>query len=325
MVVICGLYTVLGGLRAVVWTDSVQTGVMFIGVFLVTVAGTIAVGGVSNIFYIGNQSGRMELTNWDFSPYERQTGWGAIVGGFLYWTCFNSVNQTMGKPLVNDRLLPAFVIWVASVQRLPGLTGVFLAGVFGAGLRGHSTRLAAIASETNDRRHPRANRNSDFGCHLSVDAFRVATALSAIAASATCGIFTLGMVCWWVGPRGAIVGGAAGALVAGTLSLGTQAAAAKETIFPLFRISYHWIAPMGLFTTLFVGALVGWLFDDKDSIIMDVELFTPFTHRWLPSKAHHNSGMARRSRDSGENSAPTAMPLILARINKIESSADESR
>lgn len=54
----------------------------------------------------------------------------------------------------------------------------------------------------------------------------MATALSAIAASATCGIFTLGMACWWVGPRGALAGGAAGALLAGAVSLGTQAAAA---------------------------------------------------------------------------------------------------
>lgn len=35
------------------------------------------------------------------------------------------------------------------------------------------------------------------------------------------------MVFWWVGPRGAIAGGVAGALIAGGLSLGTQAAAAK--------------------------------------------------------------------------------------------------
>lgn len=40
-----------------------------------------------------------------------------------------------GVPLVDDRLLPAFVTYVARVQHLPGLSGVFLAGVFGAGLR----------------------------------------------------------------------------------------------------------------------------------------------------------------------------------------------
>lgn len=65
----------------------------------------------------------------------------------------------------------------------------------------------------------------------------VATALSAIAASATCGIFTLGMVCWWVGPRGAIVGAVAGALLAGTVSLGTQTAAANGLRAPPMNFS----------------------------------------------------------------------------------------
>ncbi|RVE53316.1 hypothetical protein evm_002149, partial [Chilo suppressalis] len=195
MVVICGLYTVLGGLRAVVWTDSVQTGMMFIGVVLVAAAGTLAVGGVQVILNAANESNRLDLSNWNFSPYERQTGWGAVVGGFLYWTCFNSVNQTMvqryislpskrqavsaigifcigamiaislcvwcglaafaawvtggcspsGAPLVDDRLLPAFVTYVSRVQHLPGLAGVFLAGVFGAGLSSLSAVLNACA------------------------------------------------------------------------------------------------------------------------------------------------------------------------------------
>lgn len=29
------------------------------------------------------------------SPYDRQTLWGVLIGGFFYWTSFNSVNQTM--------------------------------------------------------------------------------------------------------------------------------------------------------------------------------------------------------------------------------------
>lgn len=38
-------------------------------------------------------------------------------------------------PLVDDRMLPSFVTYIAETQNLPGLSGVFLAGVFGAGLR----------------------------------------------------------------------------------------------------------------------------------------------------------------------------------------------
>ncbi|KPJ11906.1 Sodium-coupled monocarboxylate transporter 1 [Papilio machaon] len=363
MVAICGLYTVLGGLRAVVWTDSVQTGIMFIGVMLVAAAGTIAVGGVRVILDVTGESGRLSISNWDLSPYVRQTGWGSVVGGFLYWTCFNSVNQTMvqryialpskrkaiialaifcmgailaislcvwcglaawaawvrggcapaGRPLVDDRLLPAFVTYVSRVQHLPGLAGVFLAGVFGAG---------------------------------------VATALSAIAASSTCGMFTLGMACWWVGPRGAIAGAVAGAVVAATVSLGTQAAAAHglreppmdyamqcpnatfqppvyldpEEVFPLFRISYHWIAPLGLVTTLCVGSVVGWLCDRRQGVPLDAELFTPAVWRLLPAEARDNAGVTRRNLASKAADTPPSAPLIVGQpSDKIEMNGESSR
>ncbi|XP_039765023.1 sodium-coupled monocarboxylate transporter 1-like [Pararge aegeria] len=428
MVAICGLYTVLGGLRAVVWTDSVQTGVMFIGVMLVAAAGTLAVGGVDSVLGIASESGRLELSNWSFSPYERQTGWGAVVGGFLYWTCFNSVNQTMvqryialpskrqaitalaifcigailaislcvwcgltawaawvlggcdpgGVPLVGDRLLPAFVTYVAKVQHLPGLSGVFLAGVFGAGLSSLSAVLnacALVAVEDILRGWLRLRLKplTEGIIARSVTAalavvsvvmlivikklggvLGVATALSAIAASATCGVFTLGMSCWWVGPYGAIAGAIAGALLAGTVSMGTQTAAAHglrapplnmtmecasnarfsfnntidpSTVFPLFRLSYHWIAPLGLIATMTVGAIVGWFFDKRDGTKMDAELFTPVVWRLLPAEAHNNCGMIRRSMNTKDVDVPTpCAPLILGQIpDKIEMNGETSR
>ncbi|KAI8427583.1 hypothetical protein MSG28_002081 [Choristoneura fumiferana] len=424
MVAICGIYTALGGLRAVVWTDSVQTGVMFIGVLLVAAAGTVAVGGLRAVFDIAALSGRMELSNWSFSPYERQTGWGAVVGGMLYWTCFNSVNQTMvqryislpskrqaiyalaifclgailaislcvwcglaawgawiqggcdpgGVPLVDDRLLPAFVTYISRVQHLPGLAGVFLAGVFGAGLSSLSAVLNACALvAVEDIMHGwlqwrlKPLTEGIIARMVTVvlalislvmlivieklgGVLGVATALSAIAASATCGIFTLGMAFPWVGPRGAIAGAIAGALVAGTTSLGIQAASAKglrapplnftlecvknstyvpasdivdpETIFPLFRISYHWIAPLGLITTLLVGAILGYLLDSKSSITMDAELFTPALWRYLPREAIERAGEVRRAAlasktaDTPAPSSPLIMTPMPVKINE---------
>ncbi|XP_041971300.1 sodium-coupled monocarboxylate transporter 1-like [Aricia agestis] len=428
MVAICGLYTVLGGLKAVVWTDSVQTGIMFIGVLLVAAAGTLAAGGVGAVIDTASASGRLDVSNWNLSPYERQTGWGAVVGGTLYWTCFNSVNQTMvqryialpskrkaiialaifcagamlaislcvwcglaawtawvqggceeaGLPIVDDRLLPAFVTYVAQVQHLPGLAGVFLAGVFGAGLSSLSAVLNACALvAVEDIMHGwlrlRLRPLTDGVIARLVTAtlaivsllmliviaklggvLGVATALSAIAASATCGIFTLGMCCWWVGPRGALIGGAAGALVAGATSLGSQAAAAAglrapalavsavcvlnetmstahtptldpTTVFPLFRVSYHWIAPLGLATTLAVGAIAGWALDGKEQLRLDAELFTPAVWGCLPRAAHDCRGDTRRAAAAKrlERPAPSS-PLMLAAVDKIELSGESS-
>lgn len=56
--------------------------------------------------------------------------------GLAAWTAWVTGGCSPGgAPLVDDRLLPAFVTYVARMQHLPGLAGVFLAGVFGAGLR----------------------------------------------------------------------------------------------------------------------------------------------------------------------------------------------
>lgn len=54
--------SVQGGLKAVVWTDSVQTGIMFIGVALVVVAGTVSNGGVTVIAEIARKTGRFDLS-----------------------------------------------------------------------------------------------------------------------------------------------------------------------------------------------------------------------------------------------------------------------
>ncbi|GBP36803.1 Sodium-coupled monocarboxylate transporter 1 [Eumeta japonica] len=417
MVAICGVYTALGGLKAVVWTDSVQTGIMFIGVMLVAAAGTLAVGGAHSVANIASNTGRLSFSNWSFSPYERQTGWAAIFGGFLYWTCFNSVNQTMvqryialpskrdaihaififclgailaislcvwcglaawaawishgcnpgAAPLVDDRLLPAFVTWVSKVQHLPGLAGVFLAGVFGAGLSSLSAVLNACALVVVEdiirgwlrwKLKPLVEglMARFVAAFLAVVALLmlmvieklggvlgVATALSAIAASTTCGIFTLGMVCWWVGPRGAVAGAVAGALAAGTLSMGTQAVAARgyrapplefpaecalnasyvqppllnsPEVFPLFRISYHWIAPCGLFATLIVGSIVGKIFDTRDDAKLDAELYTPGVWRALPAEARERAGDTRRAVAAKLLAVqPPSSPLILAGVS----------
>src|SRR6202007_891509 len=40
-----GIYTMLGGLLAVVWTESVQTVLLLIGAVVITVAGYVKIGG----------------------------------------------------------------------------------------------------------------------------------------------------------------------------------------------------------------------------------------------------------------------------------------
>lgn len=92
--VVCVFYTVLGGIRAVVWTDALQVGVMIAAVISIAVLGTYQMG-ASEIWNKALSNGRIEFLNFDPSPYTRHTVWTVLIGSWLYCTAYIAVNQTM--------------------------------------------------------------------------------------------------------------------------------------------------------------------------------------------------------------------------------------
>ncbi|CAK9797564.1 Sodium-coupled monocarboxylate transporter 1 [Anthophora plagiata] len=91
---VCVFYTVLGGIRAVVWTDALQVGVMIAAVLTVCVLGTYEIG-AAEIWKRSQNANRIEFLNFDPSPYTRHTVWTVLIGSWLYSTAYIAVNQTM--------------------------------------------------------------------------------------------------------------------------------------------------------------------------------------------------------------------------------------
>ncbi|XP_029048825.1 sodium-coupled monocarboxylate transporter 1-like isoform X2 [Osmia bicornis bicornis] len=91
---VCVFYTVLGGIRAVVWTDALQVAVMVAGMLTVTVLGTYRIG-AAEIWKRAQDVNRIEFLNFDPSPYTRHTVWTVLIGSWLYSTAYIAVNQTM--------------------------------------------------------------------------------------------------------------------------------------------------------------------------------------------------------------------------------------
>jgi sodium-coupled monocarboxylate transporter 8/12 len=56
---ICIFYTTVGGLRAVVCTDTIQFTTMIGAVTIVMILGTLQVGGIVNVFQIAEEGGRL--------------------------------------------------------------------------------------------------------------------------------------------------------------------------------------------------------------------------------------------------------------------------
>ncbi|KAK7068725.1 Sodium-coupled monocarboxylate transporter 1, partial [Halocaridina rubra] len=59
--VICAIYISFGGVRAVVYTDVLQTLMMFIGVLVVVIKVTTDLGGLSQVWEIANQGERIQF------------------------------------------------------------------------------------------------------------------------------------------------------------------------------------------------------------------------------------------------------------------------
>ncbi|KAH8276118.1 hypothetical protein KR026_000861 [Drosophila bipectinata] len=101
---ICVFYTMLGGIKAVVWTDVVQGGVMLISVILVAVLGTINTGGLSTVLENASEGGRLDF-NFSLDPRLRITFWSGIFSGLLMWTGKVGLDQSCVQRIVS---LPSY-------------------------------------------------------------------------------------------------------------------------------------------------------------------------------------------------------------------------
>ncbi|EDW84258.1 uncharacterized protein Dwil_GK14045 [Drosophila willistoni] len=101
---VCVFYTMLGGIKAVVWTDVVQAGVMLFSVVLVGILGTQHAGGLGTVLDYASEGGRF---NFDFrlDPRIRQAFWTAFSTGILLWTGKIGLDQSCVQRIVS---LPSY-------------------------------------------------------------------------------------------------------------------------------------------------------------------------------------------------------------------------
>ncbi|XP_041912315.1 sodium/iodide cotransporter isoform X1 [Alosa sapidissima] len=90
---VCTVYTTIGGMKAVIWTDVFQIVVMLSGFIAIFIQGTILVGGPAKVFEIANNGSRFNFNDFDVDPRKRYTFWSFIVGGTLVWLSMYAVNQ----------------------------------------------------------------------------------------------------------------------------------------------------------------------------------------------------------------------------------------
>lgn len=134
---ICIFYTSLGGLKAVVWTDVIQTIIMSGAMLLVVVKGTLDSGGFFNVLKRNWESDRIEVPNFDTDPSARHTIWSLALGGFVYLLQTAAVNQNMVQRYLSlpnmkeaKRALWLFIIGITLTVSLCAYAGMVVYSMF---------------------------------------------------------------------------------------------------------------------------------------------------------------------------------------------------
>lgn len=97
--VICTIYTAMGGIKAVVYTDALQMIILIVGLITISALGAQSVGGGQNVWNIAIETNRINMNGklgaFNFDPRARNTFWTQSIGqGWTYVGLF-VCNQMM--------------------------------------------------------------------------------------------------------------------------------------------------------------------------------------------------------------------------------------
>ncbi|CAD5118645.1 DgyrCDS7333 [Dimorphilus gyrociliatus] len=96
-IVVGTIYTTVGGMQAVIWTDVFQSAVIFIGLMTVSIKGIIAVGGFKEMWETNDKYNRIEFFNIDPDPTIRTSFWSICFVMPLLWVSLASLQPTVQR------------------------------------------------------------------------------------------------------------------------------------------------------------------------------------------------------------------------------------
>jgi solute:Na+ symporter, SSS family len=100
------IYTYLGGMSAVIWTDGLQLIIYLIGLFVAMwlLAGDIP-GGLNTVFAEGQKADKFRLFDFSFDLTKNYTFWSGLIGGAFLTTSTHGTDQLLvQRYLCTDRL-----------------------------------------------------------------------------------------------------------------------------------------------------------------------------------------------------------------------------
>ncbi|KAF5303900.1 hypothetical protein FQA39_LY01685 [Lamprigera yunnana] len=128
---ICIFYTTIGGLKAVVWTDTLQFGAMVVTFTTLLFMGVSDVRGFSFVWNKSVEGQRLNI--FDFDPTLRDSFGAIMIGGTVQWLGYTAINpgviqKFLSVPKYSDvkKVVSIFGIGVSLIHIFAGFTGLVL-------------------------------------------------------------------------------------------------------------------------------------------------------------------------------------------------------
>ncbi|CAG5116329.1 unnamed protein product, partial [Candidula unifasciata] len=125
--VVVTFYTTLGGMKAVLWTDTFQFVMMVAGLLAVFIKGCNEVGGFMAAWKKADERGRIVFDEFSFDPATRHSVWSVVVGGAMMWTSLYGVNQAQVQRCLSTSSVRRAQI--AILLNTPGLIGIIIIAI----------------------------------------------------------------------------------------------------------------------------------------------------------------------------------------------------
>ncbi|XP_046573228.1 sodium/iodide cotransporter-like [Haliotis rubra] len=125
------LYTSLGGMKAVLWTDSFQAVLILVGLLSVFIQGCITIGGFGRAWDIASENSRIYFHDFSVDPRTRASFWSVVVGGGIMWMSYYSVSQSQVQRFLACHTLrkAQIAMWFSGVQLVVIVSLCCLVGV----------------------------------------------------------------------------------------------------------------------------------------------------------------------------------------------------
>jgi len=127
------IYTTLGGLKAIVWTDVFQIFIMYGGILAIVIQGLNQTGGFENVWRLAEESNRIEFFNTSFNPYVRHTFINVLFGTFILWggpytTSQYLIHRALCLPTIFQGRMSLYLNFVGQfiMVTLVGIVGLIL-------------------------------------------------------------------------------------------------------------------------------------------------------------------------------------------------------